>query len=65
MLGLPGPLASEGSGVVTASVGSGVTAVAQVTAVAWVWSLAQEFLHAMGQAPKNCFSLWIVMEFLQ
>ena len=30
-----------------------VTVVTQVTAVAWVWSLAQELLHAMGAAKKN------------
>ena len=30
-----------------------VTAVAQVTAVAWVQALAQEFLHAARAAQKN------------
>ena len=30
-----------------------VTTVAQVNAMAWVRSLAQEFPHAMGIAPQN------------
>ena len=34
---------------------SGVTAVAQVIAVAQVWSLAWELLHAEGAAKNNFF----------
>ena len=34
--------------------GSGtITAVAQVTAVAWVWSLAQELSHVLGVAKTK------------
>ena len=35
------------------TVGGIVNAVAQVTTVAWVWSLAWEFLYATGAAKKK------------
>ena len=33
-----------------------VTAVAWVTTMAWVWSLAQEFLYTIGATKKNLFA---------
>ena len=41
---VPGDLAVQGSGI--------VTAMAQVTAVVWVRSLTWELLHAMGAAKE-------------
>ena len=41
----PGGSAGERAGIVTAKV--------QVTAIAWIWSLAQEFLHAEGRAKNK------------